>query len=179
MNRMLQSLRPSRRHVSRGLVCAALAGALWPVESAAGRRGGPVDRIVVLKSKRTLLLQRGASTLAAFPVALGAQPIGPKLREGDSRTPEGHYYIDGLNPQSRFHLALHISYPNARDVRRARARGVPPGGNIEIHGMPDGYGRFDAVAFGDWTNGCIAVSNRAIEAIWASAGIGTPVVIRA
>jgi murein L,D-transpeptidase YafK len=176
---MFQSLRPSRRQVSRGLVCAALAGALRPLESAAGPNSGQADRIVVLKSRRKLLLLRGGRTLAIFRIALGARPIGPKLREGDSRTPEGLYYIDELNPHSHFHLALHISYPSARDVRRAFALGVPPGGNIEIHGMPDGYGRFEAIAFGDWTNGCIAVSNRAIEAIWARAGIGTPVVIRA
>jgi murein L,D-transpeptidase YafK len=153
--------------------------ALQPLEAAAGSRSESVDRILVLKSKRRLLLLRGGSILATYRVALGAQPIGPKLRQGDSRTPEGHYYVDALNPDSRFHRALHISYPNARDMRRARASGVSPGGDIEIHGMPDSYGHFDPVAFGDWTDGCIAVGNRAIEEIWASAGIGTPVEIRA
>lgn len=124
------------------------------------------------------MLLRGGSRLAAFPIALGTQPKGPKLEQGDARTPEGHYRIDGFNARSRFHRALHLSYPNAEDMRRARAIGLSPGGDIEIHGLPQGYGDYDPVAFyKDWTDGCIAVSNRAIDEIWASVKIDTPVDI--
>lgn len=177
---MYQSRQPSRRQLCCGLVAAVIGLAVPPVPAEAGTGSEWVDRIVVLKAQRKLLLLRGQSTLATFPIALGARPIGPKLQQGDARTPEGLYRIDGANPHSRFHRALHISYPNAEDMRRARAAGVSAGGDIEIHGMPDSYGHFDPVAFfRDWTNGCIAVGNRAIEQIWMSVAIGTPVEIRA
>jgi murein L,D-transpeptidase YafK len=177
---LFQSGLPTRRQLCSGLGLVALGLALRPLKAEAGTGSGGVDRIVVLKSERRLLLQRGGSILATFPVALGAQPTGPKLQQGDARTPEGLYHIDAVNPHSRFHRALHISYPNAEDLRRARAAGVPPGGDIEIHGLPDSYGRFDPVAFfRDWTNGCIAVGNRAIEEITATVGVGTPVEILA
>ncbi len=171
---------PSRRHVCRGLALAATALLARPVVAAARASEARADRIVVLKSERKLILLRAASSLESFPIALGSHPVGPKRAQGDARTPEGHYRIDGFNPQSRFYRALHISYPNAEDVRRARAAGLSPGGDIEIHGLPAGFGHYDPVAFyKDWTDGCIAVSNPAIEAIWASVGIGTAVDIMA
>lgn len=177
---MFQSRSPSRRQVCRALLFGFTGIAIRPLTADAGIGEGRAVRIIVLKSKRTLILLRGESPLATFPVALGARPIGRKLQQGDARTPEGLYFVDGINPRSRFHRALHISYPNAEDVRRARAANVSPGGDIEIHGMPNSYGQFDPVAFfRDWTDGCIAVGNRAIEEIWANVGIGTPVEIRA
>lgn len=176
---MFQSRLASRRQVGRALAVAALALIARPLKAGA-EAGESADRIVVLKSERKLMLVRAGSVLAAFPIALGACPVGPKREQGDTRTPEGFYRIDGINPHSRFHRALHISYPNEEDVRRARAAGVSPGGNIEIHGMPNRYGDFDPVAFfKDWTDGCIAVGNRAIEQIWASVSVGTPVEIKA
>ncbi|HUZ75934.1 MAG TPA: L,D-transpeptidase family protein [Stellaceae bacterium] len=142
--------------------------------------GARADRVVVIKSARKLMLLRAGNVLGMFPVALGAHPIGPKREQGDGRTPEGCYRIDGFNSHSRFYRALHISYPNVEDVRRARAAGVAPGGNIEIHGMPNGYGHYDPIAFyKDWTDGCIAVSNRTIDEIWASVGADTTVEIMA
>lgn len=177
---MSQIRLPTRRQVCRDLTLAAMALFVRPVTAEAEATGARADRIVVLKSERKLLLLQAGKGLGTFPVALGAQPIGPKREQGDARTPEGHYRIDGFNPHSRFYRALHISYPNAEDVRRARAAGVSPGGNIEIHGMPDGYGHYDPVAFfKDWTDGCIAVSNRAIAHIWGSVSIGTAVEIMA
>ena len=177
---MLQSRSLSRRQVCRALLLGFTGFAVRPLTSDAGIGERGAVRIIVLKSERKLILLRGESLLATFPVALGARPIGPKLQQGDARTPEGFYFIDGVNPRSRFHRALHISYPNAEDVRRAHGAGVAPGGDIEIHGMPNSYGQFDPVTFyRDWTDGCIAVGNRAIEEIWASVGIGTPVEIRA
>lgn len=168
----------TRRAMFGGLALSALGLA---ASSAKGEVGfDRADRILVLKSERKLLLLGTGAVFGVFPIALGRRPTGPKRFQGDLRTPEGLYWIDALNPQSRFHLALRISYPNSEDVERARAAGLMPGGNIEIHGMPESYGLFDPVVFyKDWTNGCIAVGNRAIEQIWGRVNIGTPVEIRA
>ncbi len=137
------------------------------------------DRILVVKSERRLFLLRSGAVLASYPIALGADPVGPKLREGDKRTPEGIYFIDGRNPRSPYHLSLHVSYPGPKDVTRARAAGVAPGRDIAIHGMPNRYGRFDPTGFfRDWTDGCIAVGNIAIEEIWQRVDNGTAVEIR-
>jgi murein L,D-transpeptidase YafK len=109
---------------------------------------------------------------------LGWAPVGHKYAAGDGRTPEGVYVIDGRNERSRFHRSLHLSYPGPEDVLRSRALGVEPGGDIVIHGMPVEYGRLDPVRFFlDWTDGCIAVGNLAIEEIWARVADGTLVEI--
>ena len=110
---------------------------------------------------------------------LGRDPIGPKLRQGDSRTPEGIYQIDRRQAESHYHLALHISYPSTADTARARAEGVDPGGAIFIHGYPVGFEWADpALLRLDWTAGCIAVSDRAIEEIWRMVADGTVIEIR-
>ncbi|MEO7054440.1 MAG: L,D-transpeptidase family protein, partial [Rhizomicrobium sp.] len=93
---------------------------------------------------------------------------------------EGHYAIDGFNEWSRYHRALHLSYPNAQDMALARAQGQEPGSNIEIHGMPPGFEDIDPSGFErDWTDGCIGVSNKAVDAIWKDVSLDTPVVILA
>lgn len=145
------------------------------------RAGDPpkADRILVLKSARLLELLRNGAVLKSYPIALGGHPRGTKRRRGDGRTPEGLYVIDGRNPDSRFHRALHISYPNAEDRALARAARRDPGDAIFIHGLPEGGGRTDPVRFfKDWTDGCIAVGNTAIEQIWNAVPDGTPVEIR-
>lgn len=137
------------------------------------------DRILVLKRQRQLQLLRGGVVLKAYPIALGPHPVGPKRRRGDGRTPEGVYIIDGRTRQTAYRLALHISYPNAEDRARARAAQVPPGDSILIHGMPARFGRTDPVRFfSNWTNGCIAVGNLAIDEIWDAVDDGTPIEIR-
>jgi len=169
---------PTRRQVCRDLALAGTALLVRPIAAAAAPSGIKADRILVLKAERKLILQRGGTVLASFPIALGAHPVGPKREAGDRRTPEGRYQIDGFNPHSRYYRALHLSYPNAEDMRRAQEAGHAPGGDIEIHGLPGGFGDYDPVAFfKDWTNGCVAVSNRAIEKIWASVALGTAVEI--
>jgi murein L,D-transpeptidase YafK len=141
------------------------------------------DRILVIKSKRQLLLLRGGQVLKTFPISLGRAPEGHKMREGDGRTPEGVYRIDGRNQKSWFHRSLHISYPNSFDAKQAQRLGVSPGGAIVIHGLPKDYRKFHR-SFGpdffktDWTEGCIAVSNKAIETIWELVENGTPIEIR-
>jgi murein L,D-transpeptidase YafK len=137
-----------------------------------------VDRVVVNKSRRELLLLSGMSVLRAYRIALGFDPVGHKVQEGDGRTPEGRYTIDCRNPRSAYHLALRISYPNAADRQRAAEMGVAPGGDIMIHGLPNGV---DAAARGhpqrDWTRGCIAVEDGEIEEIWNLVADGTAIEI--
>lgn len=134
--------------------------------------GPPVTGIVVNKGPRRMYLLSGNTALQAFDIELGSNPVGPKQMEGDGRTPEGPYLIDRRNPNSEYHLSVGISYPNEQDIARAQAIGVPPGGNIFIHGTPREKRRS-----ADWTAGCIAVSNREIEDIYAMVRDGTPIYI--
>jgi len=134
--------------------------------------GPPVTSVVVYKGRRRLYLLHEAQVLRAFDFELGFAPEGHKQVEGDGRTPEGAYLIDRKNPNSSFHLSVGISYPNADDRAKARALGQPPGGDIFIHGTPM-PNRGDA----DWTAGCIAVTNREIEDIYAMVEVGTPILI--
>jgi murein L,D-transpeptidase YafK len=137
------------------------------------------DRIVVHKKARTMELMHAGQMLKTYKIALGGEPIGPKTRQGDHRTPEGVYVIDSRNAHSQFHRSLHISYPNAADRERARKLGVATGGDIYIHGLPNGYGFFgSAHRARDWTDGCVAVTDREIEEIWGLVENGTPVEIR-
>jgi len=136
------------------------------------------DRIVVDKSDRQLLLFANDRLLKTYTIALGSEPVGHKRQEGDGRTPEGDYVIDYRNPQSRYYLSLHVSYPDAEDRERAAGGGVSPGGDIFIHGLPP---KFAWIGSGhtvsDWTDGCIAVTNDEIEELWRAVPNGTPIVI--
>lgn len=138
------------------------------------------DRIVVLKGDRRLVLMRGDRVLRVFPIALGRYPVGPKVRKGDAKTPEGRYTIDyRLGPgKSNFYKALHISYPNARDVARADRLGVDPGGQIMIHGLPPNWTakQLDH-PYLDWTQGCIAVTDHQMDVIWKMVADGTEIDI--
>jgi len=132
-----------------------------------------VDRVVVHKARRELLLLSGESVVRSYRIALGRDPVGHKQREGDGRTPEGRYTIDRRNPQSRYHLSLHLSYPDETDRARAHAQGVDPGGDIMIHGLKPGV---DHPA-SDWTQGCIAVTDAEMDEIWTLVPDGVPVEI--
>ena len=136
--------------------------------------GPQVTRVVVFKEERVMHLLHGNKVLKSVPIELGFAPAGHKTIEGDGRTPEGRYTIDRRNPNSRFHLSIGISYPNEADVARARMSGKSPGGDIFIHGTPKSKRKRD-----DWTWGCIAVSNRAMEDIYAMVGDGTVIDIYA
>jgi murein L,D-transpeptidase YafK len=137
------------------------------------------NRIVVLKSKRTMTLESDGHVMVTYKVALGGQPIGAKDRQGDHKTPEGEYVVDAKNANSQFYLALHLSYPNATDRTRARKIGVSPGGDVEIHGLGKKYGWIGARhRLSDWTDGCIAVTNQEIEEVFRMVPVGTPVEIR-
>lgn len=150
---------------------------------AAGRSGqadpAVADLLVVDKSLHRLSLFEHGRLLRVYQVALGGGGLGPKIRAGDRRTPEGRYVIDGRNPHSTYHLSLHISYPDAQDIAAAAARGVAPGGDIMIHGLRNGLGWIGgAHRRYDWTAGCIGVTDAEIEEIWRLVPNGTPVVIR-
>ena len=136
------------------------------------------DRVVVRKSARTLELYQGGRLLRAYSIALGRDPRGPKQQEGDGRTPEGRYVLDYRNPRSSYHKSLHVSYPAATDIADARSRGVSPGGQIMVHGVRNGLGFVGRLhRIFDWTDGCIAVTDREIDEIWRSVADGTPVEI--
>src|SRR5689334_21760582 len=121
-----------------------------------------IDRILVLKAQRRLYLLRQGSIVRGYPMRLGPNPASPKIFEMDGRTPEGVYVIDSRKRDSLYYRSLHISYPSPDDAARAAKYGIPPGGNIRIHGTPHQGGRF----LGDWTDGCIAVTNKAMDEIW-------------
>jgi murein L,D-transpeptidase YafK len=135
---------------------------------------GNADHVFVDKSERRLDLLRDGAVIASFPVMLGFNAEGHKTQEGDGRTPEGDYVLDWRNPKSRFHLSLHVSYPNAADRKQAAVRGVSPGGDIFVHGTPAWF----ALLGGDWTLGCIAVSNADMDVIRNTVPDGTPITIQ-
>jgi len=149
---------------------------------AAAQSASPVlhaDRVLVLKKERTLQLFSDGKVIKSYKVALGGDPIGPKTRQGDHKTPEGVYVLDSRNPHSEFHKSLHISYPSVTDRAAARKKGVSAGGEVFVHGLPNGYGWVGAHhREKDWTDGCIAVTNEEIDEIWLAVPDGTPIEIR-
>jgi len=161
-------MRFTRRFVVAGVLSA------WVPALARAAERLRADRIVVIKSERRLDLLKDGQVIRSYPVRLGRNPVGPKIFQLDGRTPEGMYTIDRRSRASAFHLALHISYPQPENVARAAKYNLPAGGAIFIHGTPGADRRFER----DWTDGCIAVSNRAIEEIWALVDDGTPIEIR-
>jgi murein L,D-transpeptidase YafK len=141
--------------------------------------GTVADMVLIEKKERRLTLFKNGKPLKSYMVALGSCPVGKKLEEGDKRTPEGTYIIDRRKENSSYHHALHISYPNQNDTAQATARGVPPGGDIMIHGLPNGTGFLGKMHLKrDWTRGCIAVTNPEIEEIWQVVPDGTVVEIQ-
>ena len=142
-------------------------------------RDAVADRVVVEKAARRLTLLRDGKPLKTYRVALGRAPVGAKEYEGDQRTPEGNYLIDFHKPDSDYHLALHISYPEQHDIDRAAVDGRSAGSDIMIHGLPNGrgwIGRFHRR--NDWTLGCVAVADFEIEEIYRVVPDGTPIELR-
>jgi murein L,D-transpeptidase YafK len=136
------------------------------------------DSIVVFKEKRELILYNNGKELKKYSISLGKNPLGDKQQEGDKRTPEGTYYIDFKNDRSKYHLSLRISYPSEEDKFDAEQRGVPPGSDIMIHGLPNNMSMLeDYYLSNDWTDGCISVSNEEIEEIWKAVDLNTPITI--
>ena len=145
---------------------------------------GPVgiaDSIVIEKRAHRLTLFHMGRPLRTYLVALGAGGVDKdKVSAGDRRTPEGLFSVEARNPFSHYHLALRLSYPDVRHRTIAQQLGVSPGGDIMIHGLPNGrhaVGAFHRTK--DWTNGCIALTDEEIEEIWSAVPVGTPVEIKA
>lgn len=136
-----------------------------------------IDLIIVEKSLRRMDLLADGKVVRSYDIALGSDPVGDKQREGDGKTPEGRYVIEGRNPRSAYYLSLKVSYPDATDRTAAAALGVPPGGDIFIHGAPNWW-FLPGQPPGDWTRGCIAVTKEEIEEIWRLVPDGTPIEIR-
>lgn len=180
----------STKHVLRGLLLLGLvaSGAAAFADAAIAPPAAldpPVegvlplaDGVLVRKSERRLYLLRGGEVLRSYPIALGLNPSGHKLREGDFRTPEGRYLLSRRNPRSDYFLSIQISYPNETDVARARREGVSPGGSIMIHGLPNTPKKtLDYYLGTDWTDGCIAVANSHMVEIWLMTPSDTPIEI--
>jgi murein L,D-transpeptidase YafK len=137
------------------------------------------DKVVVVKALRELRLLADGEVFRTYDVSLGREPVGDKLWEGDGRTPEGHYTLDFKNENSAFHRSIRVSYPNAEDWREARAMGVHPGSDIMIHGLKPEFAHMGRRHLReDWTEGCIAVTNREMDEIWSLVPVGTPIEIR-
>lgn len=137
------------------------------------------DQILIFKKDHVLQLLSHGRVIRTYKVALGSGGLAPKTRQGDGLTPEGRYIIDARIPASHYHKALHISYPNADDRKRAARLGVRPGGDIMIHGLPNGKGYIGAAhRLYDWTLGCVAVTDPEIDEIWNLVPLGTSVDIR-
>ena len=137
------------------------------------------DSLVLDKSDRELTLFFRGVPVRRYSVALGKNPVGDKMGRGDGRTPEGLFYIESRNARSKFHLALRISYPDAAHRLIAARRGLSPGGDIMIHGLPAAFASVGALhRQQDWTEGCIAVTNEEIEEIWRAVPNGARILIR-
>jgi murein L,D-transpeptidase YafK len=148
----------------------AVVVALGPAAAVADK----ADLVRVKKSEAKLYLLKAGVPFAEFHVVFGAQPQGHKQQEGDERTPEGRYLLDYKKVDSAFFKAIHISYPNAQDIARAKQQGVNPGGAIMIHGL----GWFSPVAqLVNWTNGCIALTNNDMQTVWEAVDAGTPIEV--
>ena len=164
-----------------GLLCTLTLLPLTRVAIGDELASGPdqADSVLVVKSERKLYLMKAGRVLRAFDVSLGLMPTGPKRREGDFRTPEGHYRLETRNPNSDYFLSIKVSYPDDSDRARARASGVDPGGQIMIHGLPN-EPHYDWKHYqgADWTDGCIAVSNSDMVDIWLMTRESTPIEIR-
>ena len=142
-------------------------------------RTEPADKVLIEKKERRLTLLSKGEVIKTYKIALGGNPVGPKERQGDNKTPEGTYIIDSRNRDSGYHLSLHISYPNEKDKMRAKELGVSPGGDIMIHGIKNGLSWVGVShAEVDWTKGCIAVTDEEMEEIYKLVPNGTIVEIR-
>ena len=138
-----------------------------------------IDKILVYKSKRQLLVFSNGILLKTYKVSLGRNPIGAKEFQGDRKTPEGIYIINDKNPYSGYHKNMGISYPNKHDVEHSKSLGKPTGGDIKIHGYKNGLGFIGKfMRWSDWTLGCIAMTNSDVDELFKSVKIGTVIEIK-
>ena len=171
---MIRAIRVLIAGVALAVVASCGGGDSSKSSKLKGYSGPPVTQVVVKKGERKLYLISGKTVIKSYEIDLGRQTVGDKKYEGDGRTAEGLYLVDRLNPNSRYHLSVGISYPSAQDVAEAAMLGLRPGGDIFIHGLgPEGR----ALNKADWTAGCIAVTDEEIEEIFAMLRPGVPIFI--
>ena len=160
-------------------VLYALLTSLTLIAAPCAYAGEKADFVVVEKSKNLLSLYKADRLLASYHAVFGGNPVGPKEMKGDDKTPEGRYILDSKKSNSAFHKAFHVSYPNSKDIERAKKLGVDPGGDIMVHGQKNGLGwaSFISQRF-NWSKGCVALSNEDIDAMWEAVDAGTSIEIR-
>jgi murein L,D-transpeptidase YafK len=160
------------------IFCLFLSFAATSCEARPFPRGVTIDSIAVYKREHRMYVFSEGRLIKTYRIALGTNPRGRKVCQGDCKTPEGLYYIEDKNPESDYYKNLGISYPNDRDRARARNLGRSPGGDIKIHGLPNGKGYLGrSHTITDWTEGCIAVTNAEIDELYANVEVGTPIRI--
>lgn len=148
-------------------------------QTAYGKAAQKADAVLVIKGDKRLYLMNKGEPFASLPVTFGGRPEGHKQQRGDQRTPEGSYILDYKNVNSRFYKSIHISYPNFQDRKLASELGVSPGGDIMIHGQTNGWEwAAPIVQLFSWTDGCIALTNKDMDLVWAAVNPGTPIEIR-
>lgn len=149
----------------------------WPTQALPA--DAKADLVVVHKAARRLELYRGDLLLKSYHVSLGGHPKGAKQQQGDGKTPEGEYRLDFRKAASCCHRSIHISYPGPANITAARTRGVAPGGSVMIHGMTNGFGWLGRLHLAmDWTDGCVAVTDREMDEIWRSVPDGTKIILK-
>lgn len=136
---------------------------------------GPVDKVLVDKSARSLTLMRDGKAVFSTAISLGKNPSGQKQREGDERTPEGKYRLIWSNPDSTHYRSILVSYPSKKQAAAAAARGEDAGGGIMLHGQRQWW-RF--LTRSPLTNGCVGLTNYAMDVVWNAVDLGTPIEIR-
>ena len=140
-----------------------------------------IDKIVVIKKERKMYLYREDKVVNTLPVSLGKNPVGHKQQQGDNRTPEGEFFIHRKLCSPKYYRSLCISYPRPEDKVSAAKRGVNPGGAVTLHGQPtwNADGKGDSYTLSqNWTQGCVAVTNSAMEELWYAVREGVPITIR-
>lgn len=138
-----------------------------------------IDKMVVVKSRKQLLVCSGGELLKTYTISLGFCPIGKKEVEHDGKTPEGSYFINAKNPHSVCYKNLGISYPNKADILNAKNKGQEPGGDIKIHGLSNGHGFIGKFhRWRNWTDGCIGLTNAEVDELYEHTAIGTPIEIK-
>lgn len=157
--------------------------ALNEADSIKIRQQTPITQVKVYKTDRVVQLLHRDQVIRTYPMRLGFDPIGHKVKEGDGKTPEGTYILDWRNPKSAFYKSLHVSYPNVQDQAKAKQLGVSAGGDIMIHGSATSsqIEKFPSLMRylprNDWTWGCVAVRNIDMDEIWTLVDDGTVITI--
>jgi murein L,D-transpeptidase YafK len=149
-------------------IISALIYNFWPQQVLT--KGTKIDHLLVKKSDKTMEAYFSGHLIKTYKISIGKNPKGHKVFEGDNKTPEGIYLINDRNPKSGYHKNLGVSYPNENDKASAKKIGRNPGGDIKIHGLPNGvfalFNKFHR--FFGATNGCIMVTNAEVDELYTS-----------